>query len=121
LVYEAGEAYRFDEQGIEVGVAGALRILRELGMLESGVKPAPKAPIVIWTTTWVRARRSGICLLSVQPGDHVEKGQRLGEIRDAIGGRPTTVRAPETGIAIGVTRDPVVNRGEALVNVGVLD
>ena len=121
LVYEAGEAYRFNEQGIEAGVTGTLRVLGALGMINATPALPRRSPVVVHTMTWVRARRSGICLLDVQPGDRLEKGQKLGEIRDALGGRPTTVRAPETGIALGVTRDPVVNRGEALVNVGIFD
>lgn len=121
LVYEAGEAYRFSEQGIASGVAGTLRVLEALGMIGSAPPRPRRRPAVVRSTTWVRARRSGICLLDVQPGDRMEKGQKLGEIRDALGGRPTVVRAPESGIAIGVTRDPVVNRGEALVNLGVVD
>ncbi len=33
LLYEAGEALRFDEQSIRIGVKGVINVLRENGML----------------------------------------------------------------------------------------
>jgi uncharacterized protein len=121
LVYEGGEASRFDRSAIEVGTAGVLRVMKALGMRSSAPEPPPTGPLVSRSTTWVRAGRSGLARLFVEPGDRVERGQRIGVIKDAFGERILRVRAPRTGIVVGLTRRPNVNRGDALVHVAEIE
>lgn len=119
LVYEGGQAHRFDPDAIAAGVDGTLRVLAALGMVR--VAPsAPRRPVRVDTTTWIRARRSGITRVVATLGDRVERGDPIAEIGDLLGGRPTTVRASAQGIIIGLTRDPLAHRGDAIANLGVL-
>jgi predicted deacylase len=119
LVYEGGEARRFNRVAIDAGTAGVLRVLQVLGMRGAGAArtPPPAELLESSSTRWVRAGRSGLVRLDVEPGSRVEKGQRIGVIKDAFGDRRLRVSAPETGIVIGMTRQPNVNRGDALVHV----
>ncbi|MFN3257142.1 MAG: succinylglutamate desuccinylase/aspartoacylase family protein [Ilumatobacter sp.] len=119
LLYEGGEAWRFDKQAIEVGVTGIGRVLRRLGLLSSlpdefvgGVVPAESR-----SSGWVRARRSGIALLDVELGDHVERGQTIATIRDSVGRRLSSARAPRSGTVIGHIQQPLVNQGDALIHI----
>jgi predicted deacylase len=117
LLYEAGQIHRFDEESIEAGVAGTLRVLAHLGMGGWEVA-APRRPVRLASTTWVRARRAGIAELEVDLADRVEKGARLGTIGDAIGGRPTKITATGSGFVIARTMNPLVTQGDALVHIG---
>ena len=59
LLFEGGEAWRFDEWAIEAGVRGVLRVLAHLGMIEP-VEEEPRPPSLICRRSgWVRARRTG--------------------------------------------------------------
>jgi len=119
LVYEGGQAHRFDPEPIGIGVDGTLRVLAALGMLASA--PAARGrPLEISKTRWVRARRSGITRVVAGLGDRVAAGDPIAEIGDVLGGRPTTARAPADGIVIGLSRSPLVNRGDAIANLGLL-
>ena len=118
LLYEGGQTRRFDEPVITAGVAGTFRVLAELGMIESRYPPEQN-PQAIASTRWIRARRSGIFRLGTELGVGVEESDVVGEIGDSLGGRPTRVRAAAGGVVIGVTRSPLVNRGDALVNIGI--
>jgi predicted deacylase len=120
LVYEGGEAHRFDEDAIEAGVMGVRRVLAHMGMIEDPVAAPAEEPREARGTRWVRAGRSGILRVEVHLGDVVEKGQRLGFIGDTYGQRPLAVRAPVNGMVIGITRNPIVNRGDAVANVARL-
>ncbi len=117
LLYEAGETHRFDEASIAAGVEGTLRVLARLDMGGWEV-PGPSASTRLATTTWVRARRAGIAELEVDLGDRVERGERLGAIGDAIGGRTTKVSATAGGFVIARTLNPLVAQGDALVHIG---
>ena len=115
LVYEAGEPMRFERNAIEVGVRGALRVLGVLGMweapdedVEPGFEPS--------RTSWVRAGRSGIFHIHVGLGDEVEKGTLLGVISDVASRKRMNVRARFDGMVIGLTHNPLVYQGDALVH-----
>jgi uncharacterized protein len=116
LVYEGGEAGRFGREEVDRGVEGVFRVLGALGMTGSPPSRRPHPPESV-ETTWTRAGRSGLFHLEVKPGELVRKGQRLGMIQDAFGERVLQVKARSGGLVIGLTRHPLVNRGDALVHV----
>lgn len=119
LLYEAGEALRFEEEPIAVGVQGVRRVLAALDMIDP-LPPDPEdspVPVEARGSAWVRARGTGILHLEVHLGDHVEEGQRLGGLSDTFGRRVRLVHADRAGIVIGLTRAPLVNAGDALVHI----
>ncbi len=122
LVFEGGEAGRFNRAAIDQGTRGVLRVMEALGMRKaSSGAPSPPPPLRSERSSWIRAGRSGLVRLDVEPGDRVEKGARLGVIKDAFGDRILRVRSRVPGIVIGLTRQPHVNRGDALVHVAELE
>ena len=60
LLYEAGEALKFDETSIRIGVHGIINVLRSNGMLPKVQRKTKKIPIVMRTSQWVRSNESGI-------------------------------------------------------------
>ncbi|MFW2332482.1 succinylglutamate desuccinylase/aspartoacylase family protein, partial [Ilumatobacter sp.] len=60
LLYEGGEAWRFDRDSIEAGVTGVRNVLSELGMVAEPTDRCIVPPRLSRKSTWVRARRSGI-------------------------------------------------------------
>lgn len=117
MVYEAGEALRFDELSIRIGVRGVINVLRRLGMLPLS-KKEPKPPTVLRSTTWVRAEQSGILRAAVRLGAAVRKGDVLGVISDPLGETETQVVASVSGVLIGRINLPLVYGGEALFHIG---
>jgi hypothetical protein len=116
LLYESGQANRFDESAIEAGVTGIMRSLRSLDMIDARL-PRPIPTKVFRRTRWVRARRGGLVRVVPMLQDRVEKGEPIAEISDAFGYRPTFVRATETGWVIGRSLNPQVSPGDALVHI----
>lgn len=117
LVYEGGEAQRFDESTIATGLRGVQQVLAHLGMLRKNVRST-------WSTVsrqsaWVRAPRGGILRLTVRLGSSVSKGAVIGEVADALGRDPAPVRATVSGRVIGMLLDPSVHQGDALVHLAL--
>jgi predicted deacylase len=118
IVYEAGESLRFDQEGIEEGLAGTLRLMKFLGMIDSA--PAPKEENkVIWSSSWIRAKHAGLFQPSIRCGQLVNKGEWLGTITDPFGEFKEQVKAPEKAYVIGLNNSPVVNAGDALMHMGM--
>jgi hypothetical protein len=117
LIYEAGEALRFDEVSIRAGLRGILNVMHHIGMLTE-VKPArPVTPVLARSTSWVRAPASGIVSDKVKLGSKVVKGQCLATISDPLGDEEDTATAPFDGIVIGRSNLPLAHEGDALFNV----
>jgi uncharacterized protein len=122
IVYEAGEALRFDDVAIRTGVRGILRVMKMLDMLGSKrIKPATRKPYVVSSSRWVRAPGSGVVRLIKGIGDMVEEGSVIGQISDPIGTSKLNVEANETGVVIGQTRLPIVNQGDALLHIAATE
>ena len=118
IVYEAGEALRFDELSIRAGVKGVMRVMRTLGMLP--VQKSRRAllePIVARSSTWVRAPASGILRASASLGSQVSESEVLGAISDPFGGNEVEIISPADGILIGRTNLPLVHEGDGLFHI----
>jgi predicted deacylase len=127
LLFEGGEAQRFNRDAVRVGVAGTFRVLAALGMIEAslvpaddrnGGRPAPASPVAT-KTQWVRARASGLLRMKVALGDRVERNEVVGVISDAFGEMDALVKAPHAGLVIARTHNPLVRRGDALVHLAI--
>jgi predicted deacylase len=118
LLYEAGEALRFDELSIRAGVKGVINIMRHLDMLKkTRPKANPVEPFVARRSGWVRATDSGFVSHKKELGDHVEKGECLAVIKDPFGKELETVNSDAKGIIIGKQNIPLVQEGEAMYHV----
>ena len=118
ILYEAGEALRFDELYIRAGVKGVINVMRSIGMLpKSRSKKVPRPPIVSDQTSWVRAPESGILRTFAPLGGKVEKGQVIAMVADPLGADETPVVSPSNGVVIGRTNLPLVYEGDAIFHI----
>lgn len=118
LLYEAGEALRYDEVAIRAGVQGVLGVMRELGMLPSQPpKPKKVDPFVANQTTWVRAPVTGMLRALVPLGTSVAEGELLAHVDNPYGGEQTSVTARVAGVVIGRAQCPLVHEGDAVYHI----
>ena len=120
LLYEAGEALRFDEKSIRIGVKGIINVLRENGMLPQQVKKShKKTPVVTRSSRWIRATHSGI-IRTIKPlGDTVRKDEIIAYIDDLLDDSHYEVQAPFDGIIIGKSEIPLVQEGDAIFHIAL--
>jgi predicted deacylase len=122
IVYEAGEALRFDELSIRAGVRGIVNVMRHLEMLPPRKREHPTpAAFVAHKSVWVRASETGMLVTRIRLGAEIEKGMELGRIHDPLGEGQRAVRSPVHGILIGRTNLPLANEGDALFHIATFD
>ncbi|KTD38327.1 succinylglutamate desuccinylase / aspartoacylase family protein [Legionella moravica] len=120
LVYEGGEALRFNELCIRMGVRGILKVLTLLGMIAKPKSSKRKKyePVITETSRWARAPGSGLVQPIVDLAQAVQKDDPLGYIHDPfLMNKTITVKAPFGGIVIGKTNLPLVNEGDAMYHI----
>jgi predicted deacylase len=117
LLYEAGEALRFDEVAIRAGVRGVLGVMSCLEMRKQKTRKKNYNAVISRETSWIRAHDSGIFRSIVPLGASVEKGGVLGYINDPLGEIETKVTSSVFGIVIGKTNMPLVHEGDATFHI----
>lgn len=118
LLYEASEALRFDEVAIRIGVNGILGVMRHVGMLPASNSRRKRIdPVRSDSSHWLRAPIGGLMRAKKKLGDRVQKGETIALISDPLGQVEEPVIAKASGIVIGRSNLPVVNRGDALFHI----
>ena len=118
LLYEGGEALRFDEAAIDMGVKGTIRVMEAIGMIEAAPRRAPMPETVFSiSSSWVRAPEGGILHTIRRAGDRVGKREVIGVVADPLGLQSVPVVSEDDGIIVGRTNLPLVNRGDALFHI----
>ncbi|MEQ8624683.1 MAG: succinylglutamate desuccinylase/aspartoacylase family protein [Vicingaceae bacterium] len=118
VVYEGGESMRFDEDAIKKGILGAKNVLNHLGMIDFKSKKVNSYDCL--SSSWIRAKSSGLIQLKVNSGEAVERNQLLALITDPFGNFETKIKAPKKGVIIGHSNAPLVNKGDALFHLGTM-
>jgi predicted deacylase len=132
ILFEAGETGRFSQKISMAGLRGVLNAMAEMSMWADSGKPGekpqsrqasfkrPPFQVIVRNSHWVRAEKGGILDLAVKPGDLVYAGDVVGSVLNPFGETVTRIRAPETGIVIGVTTAPLTVPGTGVLHVAKL-
>ncbi len=120
LLFEGGEALRFDRHAIEVGTAGVLRVLAHVGIYRGEVEPGV-APALSPRSSWVRTTRSGVVHTTEALGATVVKGQVVARVYSPSGRKLTELKSRHAGVVIGLSQHPLSNRGDAVCHIAEMD
>jgi len=121
IVYEGGEILRFDRNAVNIGLQGIYNIMHHIKMLETPIINKNNSPIsfIAQSSTWVRAIQSGIYVSEVELGERVKKNQLIATISNPFGDNKIEIYSQEDGVVIGLTKIPLVNKGDALMHLGL--
>ncbi|WP_343081651.1 succinylglutamate desuccinylase/aspartoacylase family protein [Ostreiculturibacter nitratireducens] len=118
LLYEAGEALRFDEMAVRAGVLGILRILRDRRMIgPKGITRPRTQPVFSDSSRWTRTSQGGLFRCYRSEGEVVQEGEVLAVVSDPFGEVEHEITASSDGIIIGRAVMPVVNEGDAVFHI----
>jgi uncharacterized protein len=118
LLYEAGEALRFDEQSIRIGVKGIVNVLQENGMISNiSNRNSKKFPVIVRNSAWLRSTESGIIRTIKSLGDTVKKGDIIAYINEPLDDSVYEILAPYAGIIIGKSEMPLIQEGDAVFHI----
>lgn len=121
IVFEGGEVNRFHNDVLHKSVDGVWHVLKKLKMCKPPSRLHPQGKTVISkSSSWIRANRSGIFRLFKDLGGQVKAKEHIGVVSNIFGDVIGRVRASHDGIIIGMSTDPKVHKGEAIVHVARL-
>ncbi|MDT0555456.1 succinylglutamate desuccinylase/aspartoacylase family protein [Patiriisocius hiemis] len=123
LLFEGGKSLESNKHIVKTGVDGVMRILSEKNMLadEFSAPSKPESIILIESSKWIRAQKSGLLHVKIDCNKHVEKGEFLATITDPYGTMRFKVLAPNEGYIINVNHAPIVYQGDAIFHISTKD
>ncbi|MGH1469361.1 MAG: succinylglutamate desuccinylase/aspartoacylase family protein [Bdellovibrionales bacterium] len=122
LLFEGGEALRFDEDAIRIGVRGCMNVMKDLKMIElkKAVKPKKKCYLA-QSSHWVRAPQGGCVRLKKKLGQSISEGDLLGVVSGPFDQEKIKFHSRTTGVVIGISKVPLVNKGDAVIHIATPD
>lgn len=121
IVYEAGEALRFDESSIKIGYQGVLSVMNHLGMIKGPKLVAKYPPIICQASAWVRSKKSGLFSTKKSLGSSIMTQDVIGQVAMPMALNEERIISPVGGVIIGMNKTPLVHEGAPLFNIGLHD
>ena len=121
LLFEGGEALRFEEPVIKSALSGCIAVMQQIGMLPILKKKEIKRAYVANRSEWVRSPHSGAFHSLIKMGELVSKGDILARISDPFGCEFYDVISEVDGIVIGGSVIPLVNKGDAMFHIATFN
>jgi len=119
ITLEVGNPNTFQRGMIRSGITGLHNAMIHLGMIKGDIDRPEKEPVICKKSYWIYTERGG--LLTVLPGitDKVKRGDLLAYQNDIFGDRLIEYWAPEDGVVIGKSIDPVNQTGGRILHLGI--
>lgn len=118
IIYQAGEAMRFDENAINMGIEGIKNIMRSIDMLPNESPVECINPVFSQDEDWIIAHKGGILHVNVVLGQTINKGDRIGAITDPFSSDLAEyVRAPKDGVIVGINTTPLIHEGLSIFKI----
>jgi predicted deacylase len=117
VVFEGGEVNRFDSLSIRVAAEGIFRALSKLKMVSIPKDSKKITQREFRHTKWVRAHKSGLFQFTNELGTAVQHREKIGSISNIFGEEVAQVKAPCSGVIVGMATNPKVYQGDAIIHI----
>jgi len=119
ITLELRDPHVFQQPVIQDALAGILNVLYDLGMLEGTLMDKGTPPVICEASSWIYTDKGGILEVFPPLGAWLEKGELIAEVRDIFGHLYRRYYAPERGIVIGKSVDPISPTGSRIIHLGL--
>jgi predicted deacylase len=120
VTVEVGDPNRFQRGLIRSSRLGIESVLAHLGMLEPSDDAEGDEAIECIRSYWLYTDAGGILEVFPSVAGIVREGQVIARLTDVYGGTVREYRAPEDGVVVGKTDNPVAHTGARILHLGIV-
>ncbi|RME78047.1 MAG: peptidase M14 [Planctomycetota bacterium] len=121
ITVEVGNPLRFQRKLIRSSLLGVLNVLRHLKMISRQEKEPKGTPILCRDSFWLYTDKGGILEVLPDIRQMVKKGETVAFLRNVYGDIIDEYKAPEDGVVIGKSINPVGDAGSRILHLGIVD
>ncbi|MCB9681060.1 MAG: succinylglutamate desuccinylase/aspartoacylase family protein [Alphaproteobacteria bacterium] len=120
ITVEIGNPQRIQEDLVRHSVGGLQRILALLGLVDhTPPAPPPTPPIRCGRSYWLYTDRGGVLEVFPPLLASLDAGAHIAQVRDIYGVVTRDFHAPEAGVVIGRSTNPVNQTGSRILHLGI--
>lgn len=119
ITVEVGDPQRFQRTLIRSSMIGTLNVLEHLDMIPEDDEDPVDTPIVCGRSYWIYTDRGGVLDVLPAVADQVEAGDVIARITNMFGEVVREYHAPETGVVVGKSINPVNQAGSRVLHLGI--
>jgi predicted deacylase len=121
ITLEVGNPHTFQKKLIRSGIEGIHNVLCHLNMVDDSIEEAERETIICNRSYWIYTDRGGILNVQANLLDRLEPDSMMATMRDVFGNRIKDYLAPEAGIVVGKSVNPVNQTGGRILHLGILE
>ncbi len=119
ITVEMKDPHLFQRDVIENGLEGIRNVLFDLEMQSGALSCYMETTILCERSQWIYTDAGGILYVRPDVTQRVAKGEKLAIVRDIFGNVAHEYYAPDNGIIIGKSTNPVNQTGSRIVHLGL--
>lgn len=121
LTVELGDPNLFQAERIEQALVGLRNTLAHLDMVDVDIQAPETPPVECERSYWLYTSCGGILEVFPDLTDFVRQGERIGRIRNVFGDVIQDLIAPQAGVVVGKSTQPVNRTGGRILHLGIVD
>ncbi len=119
ITVEIGDPQRFQRRYTRQARTGLRAVLDLTGVLKARQTPANlPEPVLCDRSYWMYTDRGGLLEVLPEVTDRVKEGELVGRVDNAFGDLIREYRAPQDGVVVGKSVNPVGQTGARIVHIG---
>ena len=120
ITVEAGDPHKFQKGMIRSAITGIHNVMTELKMIDEPIVAPEEQAMLCKRSYWIYTNAGGILEVFPEITEKVNAGQRIALVRNIFGDIIREYFAPEDGIVIGKSVNPVNQTGGRILHLGIL-
>lgn len=120
ITVEYGNPQVYQKDMIERGIKGILSLVDWLGMQSFKIENVATEPVLCKKSYWIYTDAGGLLEVYAELNQIVEKGELIATLKNPFGDVLKQYLAPERGVIIGKSANPVAMSGGRIVHFGIL-
>ncbi|MEO0321370.1 MAG: succinylglutamate desuccinylase/aspartoacylase family protein [Myxococcota bacterium] len=119
ITVEIGDPQIIDRDKVREARIGIRDCLENMGMVPPDAQEAPETAIECVRSYWLYTDAGGFLEVRAPLGSRVAEGAVIATLMDPWGGLLRTYRAPEAGVVVGRSTNPVASSGARILHLGI--
>ncbi|MCI5058830.1 MAG: succinylglutamate desuccinylase/aspartoacylase family protein [Flavobacteriales bacterium] len=118
ITVEVGDPNRFQKGVVRSSMSGIFNVLTYLKMLEDDIELLDEPPVICSSSEWLYTDHGGVLEVKVKLCEKVEQGEVIATLKDVFGNLIKSYHAPNDGIVIGRSVQPIGQTGSRIIHLG---
>lgn len=121
ITVEVGNPQTFQRNLIDASTEGILDVLKSLNFLKGALRSFQEPSIICKKSFWLHTEKGGLLEVFPKLTEKVQRSQIIAVQTNLFGKVVKTYTAPEDGIVVGKSMNPVAEVGERILHLGLLN